>query len=1329
MIVTLAGAAVTYWLTSEPFGALHPGRVRSYHIVAPIRRSTVTFRRHATDRRPRARPSRSSKPAHPSAKEAPPAAWLLHEGPVLLFGLAASGGAAVLLCLVLLPLRLQARRTAAAQRQRYEIVPYRNDVATVERMVQVFQALGATLNRRWFRRVVNGAPSVAFEIHVLPHPDRPARVVLSVVCTPEDARLVDSCLQIAYPDVRVGYEFTVDPHPAGDAPSWIHAIKRLKKLRPFITQVGGEPAGRGDRAFEHQLTDDLLVNLAQVAAPVTVQLAVTPVPRWVDRLARRAYRDEEHAIAGRRNAGELGDRSPSADAELRGGLFAQHQLLFYADIRCASSDGRVALLAAQSLSQATGVNRLRVKEPWLLRGLHARRVAKGVPRLLPPVRHGVLSSRELALLWQLPSHRPKTVAIKRSNLLREPASAAVWRPRDPNDAFARDERGPIGIRSVDRRLGVRLTGVPGAGKTTGMSRLWRFDVRDPNVAQIGFDPKTEAAEIWLSQVPEDRLTYFLDLARPEFGMSPLLMDASIEVIGDTVVEGLRDINDDGAIMAASDRYLRSATYGALLLARDEGRAPSWYDLYQQLWPEETGAALRQRVCDLCQDNPDLAGLRAFYGSILPNLLKDSRSQVTVRMDAPGNKLARLLGQPTIARMLQHPVQVSIDKIIDERAVLIVQCSMGEVGEEQAVIVLRMLLRQLHTALQRQQLKPADQRPPIRWFLDEAHTVWGSLLEVMLSTGRSAGLEPTLAWQHSGQIEEERVAKGVLADLQTAINFRCGDPEEAEAISAQAMTAYLTRFSGDQGDRDTARFTPDAQLRLPHHFALMQPIVAGEKDKPAIIHFDPVLKDIERIEHHRNAQRARGCFYPEDMPDPLPHSQAPHDDGAISAGAIADPLATSDPSVSDSSHPLDDGGTSTAVDDGPLPKEPSRRHRHVPSSNCAASDDREHREPAVDEAEPRDPVGPSVVEAPATFVELDFGDVTQLIADKPREPAAPSGLRCKRDDIRSLTLLRSFGPLMSTQIGRQIWPERTDRTVQRRLETMHRHQLLARFHSASATRHPFIYALAPAGHDLLSEHDEATDLLDATTKLKAAAGHTPEPTRLAGGPAVAVTEARYGLYALGNLRPAGWALVTGRVLGSLARRVHGSGESSCALRPPRGLAKRSDVAMRGNRSVGDLRSEQFRPIWSDARVDVQVQGHRMVHWYVECERTPRIDVDKLDAYDAMFNGWGNALSGYQQGLPLAIFICSDERSVLTHLAAADSQLTGWVAGLVGKREDRVYVGRQRIWFVLELDAHRGSLRAWRVPNLPPAARADLGEGPKMRPVTKHLVPPDQLATRR
>jgi Replication-relaxation/TraM recognition site of TraD and TraG len=1395
VILTLAASAAAYWLTSAPFDALD-----SHHTVHHI--ANVAESRDAATNAPAGRTHNSGQSssrirrgsaavvgqasglamqvAHrpprqavdTAARSTTTGAHVMRWASLALLVVAVGAFAVLCGALALLPSRLRARSRRAGERERYEIIPYRNDVATLERMVQVFQALGATFNRRWFRRVLTGAPSVAFEIHVLPHQNRSARAVLSVVCTPQDALLVDSCLQIAYPDVRVGYEFTVDPQAAQDAPTWIHHIKRLKKLRPFITQVGSDPTGRGDRSFEHQLTDDLLVNLAQIHAPVTVQLVLTPVPRWVDRLARRAYREEEHAIAGRRNAGELGDRSPIADAELRGGLVAQHQLLFYVDIRCASSDPGVALLAAQSLSQGTGVNRLRVKEPWLLTGLHARRIAKGVPRLLPPIRHGVLSSRELALLWQLPTQRPKSVSVKRSNLLREPVGAAVWRPRDPADAFAHDERGPIGIRSQDRKLGVRFIGVPGAGKTTGMVSLWRGDAGDREAALIGFDPKTEAAEPWLSHVPPDRKVYFLDLARPEFGMSPLTMRASMEVIGDCVVEGLRDINEEGAIMAASDRYLRSATYGALLLADEKQRPPSWYDLYQQLWPDETGAALRERVCELCQGNPDLAGLRAFYGSILPTLLKESRSQVAIRMDAPGNKIARLLNQPTITRMLHHPVQVSIDQIIDERAVLIVQGSMGEVGEEQAVIVLLMLLRELHTALQRQQLKPPDQRIPLFWHLDEAHFVWCRLLEVILSTDRSAGLHAALAWQHAGQIEEQRMAKGILADLQTAINFRCGDPEEAEEISAQAMTAYLTRFSGEQTDRDTARITPDLPLRLPHHFALFQPAVGGEKDKPAIIHFDPIRTDIERIEHHRAAQRARGCFYPEDMPDPLPNTraQADRDDGV---------LAPTTPRLASSIPPhglngSEDHGADSSLPEGQAGGEPANEAcveplivRPKPASSsltptpdrtpskqdCAA--DAEHPsgdppdvdgEPQTERSSPsrqtsdRSPAdtvyydeGTSADhEPPTTFVEIDFGDVRQLVWDTRRGPSPPARepRSWKPDDVRALKMLHCHGPLLTTQLGREVWPERSERTVQRKMEAMYRHALVNRFHMATAIRHPYIYTLAETGFKIAKQglEDDGRMYLDPTIKFSAANDEIPDPTPL--DFQWREKELKSGLYVLQNLHSAGWALAAGRLLGDAAKRVHGSRESSCALRPPRGFGTRAEVAMRGNRSVGDLRLERFSPIWADARLDVQVQGHHMSHWYIECDRTGRQSKNskKFAAYDALFNGWGHALNGYQQHLPIVIFICPDDRSVLSHLAAADRELTGWVAGLVGKVEDRVYIGRQRIWFVTELDVHRGSLRAWRVPDLPPAARQALNQPEKMRPVVKSLVPTEKLRSR-
>ncbi len=83
---------------------------------------------------------------------------LLNEIKLALVMIGVGVGGLLLGALAFLPSRTRARRRRTAQRERYEIIPYRNDVATPERMVQVFQALAATFNRRWFRRLMTAFP-------------------------------------------------------------------------------------------------------------------------------------------------------------------------------------------------------------------------------------------------------------------------------------------------------------------------------------------------------------------------------------------------------------------------------------------------------------------------------------------------------------------------------------------------------------------------------------------------------------------------------------------------------------------------------------------------------------------------------------------------------------------------------------------------------------------------------------------------------------------------------------------------------------------------------------------------------------------------------------------------------------------------------------------------------------------------------------------------------------------------------------------------------------------------------------------------------------------
>src|SRR5581483_5486579 len=71
--------------------------------------------------------------------------------PLVLLGLA-------LLALVFAPARLLARRKRDYVRLR--VVPYRGDESTLDQLVSMFEALHKRLQRRWWRRLLSGQPSI-----------------------------------------------------------------------------------------------------------------------------------------------------------------------------------------------------------------------------------------------------------------------------------------------------------------------------------------------------------------------------------------------------------------------------------------------------------------------------------------------------------------------------------------------------------------------------------------------------------------------------------------------------------------------------------------------------------------------------------------------------------------------------------------------------------------------------------------------------------------------------------------------------------------------------------------------------------------------------------------------------------------------------------------------------------------------------------------------------------------------------------------------------------------------------------------------------------------
>jgi hypothetical protein len=403
--------------------------------------------------------------------------------------------------------RLSARRKRSYVRLR--VIPYRGDDCTLEQLVTMFQALHKRLQRRWWRRLLCGQPSIGLEVHC----HRQAWLALTFPAGLET--IVEAALRGAYPDARLS--------PPLSAPAPPPYVLRLKKHAPFIRRVK-----RFDR-FEHERSptiNRLITAMATCAEPVFVQLALTPTPALFESYAKLAYKHRENHLSRARKL-SLPPLDPSLveREELLGGLDVQHMPLFFADIRIVASSRPVCERVASELRAGGAENRLMERGTTLRHsrlGLYTRRVLRGEGNPLPSPRKGVLAATELASIWHMPSVDYATVPFERSPVPVAPAAPAIMRVPEGAGTL-RDALGPVSIHPAMRRQNTAVPGTVEQGKSSYLVATVAEDLRRDCCAVILLDPKGDAADAAISIVPEGAGT--LSDAVRELSFEP-------EVIGD-----------------------------------------------------------------------------------------------------------------------------------------------------------------------------------------------------------------------------------------------------------------------------------------------------------------------------------------------------------------------------------------------------------------------------------------------------------------------------------------------------------------------------------------------------------------------------------------------------------------------------------------------------------------------------------------------------------------------------------------------------------------------------------------------------------------------------
>lgn len=753
--------------------------------------------------------------------------------------------AAAVLAIVVLTRRILERRRRARATVRWELRLGRDDLANPYRVQEAFEGIAGAIRARWYERLWRGCDHLALEIHRL----RDESIRFTVAAPQYLRGAIRGPLEDLYPDVEL-VESELRP-------TWAKAVVRLKKRDTFVLSI------QTNRNYEHAFTESLVALLSAHTHETTAQLVLTPAPGRIDRRARKLLKQRERGLqrADHRDPGELGIDSVVEAKELKGALETQHHSLLYFDLRIVGSDATTVRRAAGLYSQLRSENGLQPHHTWVRRWLYARRAASGVPNPIPSSRTGVLSTSELATLWQLPRARVKHAQLLRSSVRRAVAPPEVERALDR--ALLLDERGPVSIEAADRKYGHALIGGQGGGKSSVMARHFGNDVGDPRRAVVLIDPKGPLAELCLGLVPESRTVHFLDLGHPEFGINPLQIEARPGARAAIFLQALIEANPPGAIQAASDSFLRQAIAAVCAVERE----PTLWHVYRML--DFAPSKYRERVIERLGQVDGAEFARNYWQREFPALIRD-RGWAAQALNPPRNKIERLISTREVDLLLRHPVAVDLAGIIRRREILIVAGAKSTVGEDNAILVAHILLQLLHRTIQAQQEVPDSDRPTVSLLIDEAHNVLTPSVARMLSEGRSAGLEAVFAWQYSAQIRDEVIRSGVRSLLQSISIFRMREIEDARSLAGLAMEVYSDRISIEQEEQERLRFSPDDVLRLPVHHAINVWIAGGIPRAGFVAQTLPMeeLHNPQAAEHHRAAQQARGGHHPTSLPNLL-----------------------------------------------------------------------------------------------------------------------------------------------------------------------------------------------------------------------------------------------------------------------------------------------------------------------------------------------------------------------------------------------------------------------------------------------------------------------------
>lgn len=409
-------------------------------------------------------------------------------------------------------------------------------------------------------------------------------------------------------------------------------------------------------------------------------------------------------------------------------------------------------------------------DPSLIAQYRARRLGS---------RTSLLNIEEVATLCHLPhtnvetpyilwaptqvAEPPANLPVSTSDNLDEVSPIAATNFRGQHLAF--------GLKRADRGRHLYILGQTGVGKSALLELMTISDIHSPYGFAV-IDPHGDYALSILSRIPADRagdVIYFnpADMDFPvafnpmEVPDPKLRTHTASEIIG--VLR--RMFESWGPRLEYILRYS--------LLALLEYPDSTMLDITRVL----TDKGFRQEVMT-CVTDPVVRNFwEVEFATWNDKFAAEAVAPVL-------NKVGAFTANPLVRNIIGQPKSsFNIRQIMDERKILIVNLSRGQVGEDNAALLGALLVTKIQlAAMSRANIKP-EQRVPFYLYVDEFQNFATDSFATILSEARKYALSLTVANQYIAQMSVD-VKDAVFGNVGSMIAFRMG------ADDARSMQKYF-----------------------------------------------------------------------------------------------------------------------------------------------------------------------------------------------------------------------------------------------------------------------------------------------------------------------------------------------------------------------------------------------------------------------------------------------------------------------------------------------------------------------------------------------------------